>query len=201
MTKEDLIYYLLISIFSIFMLNPNNIKYRHIHLTTTLIISYLILFPSKCMKIKKYLYDLRGILLVYFIIDFNVDPLISLFLFILYLMIVYQIQYDRNYTSEHFTNMNTIVKKNLKQTDNYNYDNKQYIIDSEYKKYNEEDIANGTKYISDKQLDDISNNKTENMDNINVKDSKDNKDKYNIQGTNFTMGYNYNNYGDLDKSD
>lgn len=200
MTKEDLVYYLLICIFSAFMLNPSNLKHRHIHLTVALLISYLILFPSKHMKLKKYIYDLRAILLIYFVMDFEVDPLISLFLFILYLMIVYQVKYSKvDYNKpEGFTNMNTQVKKELNHMDNYKYDNKQYKFESEYKQDNKEDECNGRKFITDGQLENISSNGIQGVDKKGIKTFEDG---YSAQGTTHTMGYNYQEYGDLNKQD
>lgn len=199
MTKEDLVHYLLICIFCAFMLNPSNLKHRHIHLTVALLISYLILFPHKHMKLKKYIYDLRAILLIYFVMDFEIDPLISLFIFILYLMIVYQVKYSKiDYNkAEHFTSMNTEVKKELNHMDNYKYDNKRYNFESEYKHDNEEDEHNGHKFISDKQLDNISCNAITGVDKKGIKTFENG---YSAQGTSHTLGYNYEKYGELNKA-
>jgi hypothetical protein len=195
MTKEDLVYYLIIIGFCLFMLNPTNLKHKHIHLTVALLISYLILFPSKHMKLRRYIYDLRGILLIYLILDFEVDPLVSLFIFILFLMIVYQIQYS-NVTYENFTSMNTEVKKELEPMDNYKYDNKLYVQDSEYKQDNKEDECNGRKFITDEQLDKISNNKNKDISSNGIKTYENG---YSAQGTSFILGYNHESYGDLTK--
>lgn len=196
MTKEDLVYYLTIIGFCLFMLNPTNLKHKHIHLTVALLISYLIIFPSKHMKLRKYIYDLRGILLIYFIIDFEVDPLISLIIFMLYLMIVYQIKYSKvTYgTMENFTSMNTEVKKELEMMDNYKYDNKLYVQDSEYKHDNKEDECNGRKFITDEQLEKISSNKNEGVSSDGIKTFLSG---YSAQGTSHMLGYNYESYGDL----
>lgn len=198
MNKEELIHYVIIVGLFIYLLNPTNLTYKHVHLTSALILSYLILFPNKHPKLIQYLYNLRALLLVYFIIDFNVDPIISLFLLMTYLIIVYQVKYANvSYGySETFTNMNTEVKKQLNTMDNYKYDNSQYVKDSEYKQDNEEDKCNGNKVISEKQLETISSNAIVDGDG---KDLLTYRDGYSAQGTTFMMGYNYDSYGDLTK--
>lgn len=183
-------YYISIILFCIFMLNPRNLIHKHIHMTVALLISYLILFPNKHPILKQYIYDLRGLLLIYFVIIFDTDPLISLFIFILFLMIVYQTKYDK--ANEHFTSMNTQVKQELTPMDNYKYDNTQYIMNSEYKHNNKEDESNGRQYITDEQLDKISNDKAEDISSNGIATYKNG---YSAQGTSFTLGYNYEKYG------
>jgi hypothetical protein len=176
------------------MLNPRNIKQKHIHFTTAMVISYFILFPSQHPKIKQYIYNVRLLILVYMVLLFDVDPLISLFLMMLYLVLVYKINYDNiqyKYT-EPFTSINTEAKKELLYTDNYEYDASKYVKDSEYKHYNEAELKMSKKYISDEQLEKISSNQIEQSDSV-----KTFKDTYNIQGTSYTLGANYGDYGDL----
>jgi hypothetical protein len=176
------------------MLNPINIKQKHIHFTTTMVISYFILFPSQHPKLKQYLYNVRLLILIYMILLFEVDPLISLFLMMLYLVLVYKINYDNVQYKyyEPFTSMNTEVKKELLYTDNYKYNKNDYLKDSEYKHSNEEELEMGKKYISNEQLENISNNQLKQSDSI-----KTFNNIYNIQGTSYTLGSNYGDYGDL----
>lgn len=195
MTKEDILCYTLIIATIILLLKPSNLKHRHVHLTTALTLSYLILLPSNHMEIRRKLYNVRILLLLYFVIDFEIDPMISLFLMILYLMLVYQVKYE-NVTygvPEGFTNMNTEVKKELGQKDNYNHDNKQYQFESEYKHDNDEDVCNGRKHITEEQLEKVSRNGIV----TDIKEIATFKDGYSAQGTSFVMGSNFEEYGDL----
>lgn len=195
-TKEDILCYTLIIIFVILLLKPSNLRYKHIHLTTALILSYLILFPNKHIEFRHKLYNIRSLLLIYFVIDFSVDPMISLFLFILYLMLVYQVKYEKiTYTVESvedFTNINTEVKKDVVYTDNYKYDNKQYQFENEYKKDKEEE-DNNRKQVSDEQLKNISINELKH----DMKEIATYRDGYSAQGTSFIVGSNFDKYGDL----
>jgi hypothetical protein len=191
MLKQDLTYYLCIGLFMVFFLNPTNLTYKHIHLTTALILSYLILFPSKYPKLRNYLYDMRGLLLIYFVLVFKVDPTISLLLYIVTIMIINQHDYEHD--NKKTKNINI---EEFNGVDNFTYDNRQYQPDSEYKHNNQGDICNARKHITDEQLDKISDNNLENS----VKEIVTYRDGYSAQGTNFTLGHNYDSYGDLYKS-
>lgn len=193
-SKEDLVYYIIIIGFFIYMLNPTNIKQKHIHFTSAMIISYFILFPSQHLKIKQYLYNVRLLILVYMVLLFDIDPLISLFLMMLYLVLVYKINYENvQYKyNEPFASINTETKKELLYTDNYKYDGSKYVKDSEYKNDNQEELEISKKYISDEQLEKISSDQIIQSNSI-----KTFNDTYDIQGTSYTLGSNYGDYGDL----
>lgn len=193
--KEDILCYTLIIVSCVLLLKPSNLIYKHVHLTTALILSYLILFPSKHIKLRQKLYNIRLIFLLYFVIDFNVDPMISLLLLMFYMMLVYQIKYESiTYNiPEGFTDMNTDVKNTIGKMDNFKYDNKQYKFESEYKHGNEEDKCNGHKHITEEQLEKVSRNQIYH----DLKEIATFKDGYSAQGTSFVMGANYEKYGDL----
>jgi hypothetical protein len=125
---------------------------------------------------------------------FDIDPLISLFLMMLYLVLVYKINYENvQYKyNEPFASINTETKKELLYTDNYKYDGSKYVKDSEYKNDNQEELEISKKYISDEQLEKISSDQIIQSNSI-----KTFNDTYDIQGTSYTLGSNYGDYGDL----
>lgn len=193
-TQQDLIYYTIIVGCCLYLLNPTNLKYKHVHITTSLLLSYFIIFPSKFPVIRRYLYNLRGLLLIYFVLAFKTDPTISLLLFINYLMLVYKEDYEKTKTKQLEGFQNEYAEKVSKGVDNFSYGEYKHdnVKDSEYKHDNVKDNANGRKYISDKQLDIISNNQIGH----NLKEISTYRDGYSAQGTTFTMGYNYGDYGE-----
>lgn len=192
-TKQDLTYYIVILGCMLYFLNPVNLKHKHVHLTTSLLLSYFIIFPSKLPTLRKYLYNLRGAILIYFVIVFQTDPTVSLLLLINYLMLTYKEDYEKSKELRFEAFQNKYVEEISQGVDNYTYDNNQYVKDSEYKNDNKEDETNGHKHISDEQLDIISSNQVSNK----IKEITTYQDGYGPQGTTFTMGYNFGDYGDL----
>lgn len=239
----DIVYYLGISVFFIFFMNPTNLKSHHIHLTSSLFLSYLILFPSHLPQFKEYLYQLRFWFLIYLVLDFEVSPPLSLLHYIAFLVVVSQ--HDKNQmemfygnesgesgdesgeSGETFRNMNIgNGKENLvdfnesrngdegrnegRNEDRNGSDFKdetviknaigidlnqelQQLEEKIYKGDNHKEEAKGHQYISDRQLNQISSNQI-GRDQPEIRTFTP---SYTAQGTDFTHGYNYGDYGDL----
>lgn len=206
-TKQDIIYYGFIIFLTLAFLTPRNIKYRHIHMTLCIGLSYLIIFSKKHPMFRQYLYRVRGILLIYFVVNFKVDPTISLLLVMLYLITVYQQKYEtyEKFTSTYPDVLNTPVNTNMNQPQNALVDNNPINIkklENEYKTDNDDiDIKNSLK-MSDSKLKQISSNQISSNQIKNDGSPSDMltfTDGYSAQGTSYnTTGYNYTSYSDLD---
>lgn len=124
---ECILNYLGITMFMMFFFNPTNLKSYHIHLTASLSLSYLILFPSHLSKLKEYIYHLRFWFLLYLILDFQVDPVISLLHFIAFLVITYHHDYET--TNEYFQNqVNQNKAKDSQSNLNPNFEDRKSVV-------------------------------------------------------------------------
>lgn len=76
--------YIILALIMMFLLNPKNLEIYPIQIFTCLLISYLIVFGKKQPEIMQYIYNLRVILLLYFIYGFNRFPLVGLLIFMFF---------------------------------------------------------------------------------------------------------------------
>lgn len=83
----DYQYYILITLILMFLLNPKNLEIFPIQIFTCLLLSYLIVFGKKYPDIMQYIYNLRLVLLLYFMYGFNRFPLVGLLIFVFFIVL------------------------------------------------------------------------------------------------------------------
>jgi hypothetical protein len=84
--------YIFIGLIMMFLLNPKNLKIYPIQIFTCLLLSYFIVFGKKVSNIMRYIYNLRAILLFYFIYGFNRFPHVGLLIFVFFVTLDDQTQ-------------------------------------------------------------------------------------------------------------
>lgn len=83
--SQTSLYYILVIAIMMFLLNPKNLVIYPIQVFTCLLLSYLIVFGKKYPELLHYIYNLRFILLLYFMYGFNKFPLVGLLIFVFFI--------------------------------------------------------------------------------------------------------------------